>query len=419
MIDASHISQRLSLALALGLFVGLEREKRHKEAGLRTFAFAALQGALGAILGENYALMSLALLGVLITFLNLQTLRNNQGTELTTSAALLVTAFSGILCGLGHTLTPAAVAITTAALLAWKEPLAGFILGLRETELRSAILLAIFAFVIYPALPQGTIGPWGLIEPRAAWITVILIAGIGFVNYTLWHVYGDRGIELTGFLGGLVNSTVTVSELAEHVSETQGESTYAAYRGILLATAAMVLRNLVLMFILAPHVGLHMLGASLCMGVGGALALLASYDTKKMETLPPEQPALSLESPFSLSTVFMYGIFFLALQIAGTLSHHFLGTWGVYATSLIGGLFSSASAVAAAGALAAKGTVSNNVAATSAIIASLMSVLGNLPFVLRSGNKALTKRLAYTLGIVIGLGVLGAALQIHFTKVVS
>ena len=35
---------RLALALALGLFVGLERERRGKEAGLRTFGFAALFG---------------------------------------------------------------------------------------------------------------------------------------------------------------------------------------------------------------------------------------------------------------------------------------------------------------------------------------------------------------------------------------
>jgi uncharacterized membrane protein YhiD involved in acid resistance len=33
---------RLSLALAIGLFVGIERERRRKEAGLRTFAFASL-----------------------------------------------------------------------------------------------------------------------------------------------------------------------------------------------------------------------------------------------------------------------------------------------------------------------------------------------------------------------------------------
>jgi uncharacterized membrane protein (DUF4010 family) len=83
--------------------------------------------------------------------------------------------------------------VITAALLAWKEPLAGFSLGLSEVELRSAILLGILAVVIYPALPPGTIDPWGVVEPRTAWVTVILIAGIGFVNYVLWKLYGARG----------------------------------------------------------------------------------------------------------------------------------------------------------------------------------------------------------------------------------
>jgi hypothetical protein len=64
----------------------VERERRGKEAGLRTFAFAALLGCLGSLLGDAYALLAIALLGLLITFLNLHELRANQGTELTTSA---------------------------------------------------------------------------------------------------------------------------------------------------------------------------------------------------------------------------------------------------------------------------------------------------------------------------------------------
>ena len=51
---------RLALALALGLLIGLERERRGKEAGLRTFGFIALLGALGGSLGENFAILSLA-----------------------------------------------------------------------------------------------------------------------------------------------------------------------------------------------------------------------------------------------------------------------------------------------------------------------------------------------------------------------
>lgn len=88
---------RLALALAIGLFVGVERERQGKESGLRIFGFAALLGGLGGLLGDNYALLSLSLLGVLIVFLNLHTLWTNQGTELTTSAALLLIGFAGVL----------------------------------------------------------------------------------------------------------------------------------------------------------------------------------------------------------------------------------------------------------------------------------------------------------------------------------
>ncbi|MGI8548409.1 MAG: MgtC/SapB family protein, partial [Gemmatimonadaceae bacterium] len=71
--------QRLALALAVGLFAGLEREHRGKEAGLRTFAFVALIGCVGALLGESFALLSVGLTGVLIVFLNVQTIGAGEG----------------------------------------------------------------------------------------------------------------------------------------------------------------------------------------------------------------------------------------------------------------------------------------------------------------------------------------------------
>jgi len=241
---------RLALAVGLGLFVGLERERRGKEAGLRTFAFAALLGGLGGLLGEPYALLGLGLLGILVVFLNWATLRAGEGLELTTSAALLVTGFTGVLAGQGHTFTPVSAAVATAALLAWKERLAGFSLGLTERELRSAILLAMLAFIVYPILPEAPLDPWGLVEPRAAWLTVILIAAIGFANYLLLKLYGARGVELAGFLGGLVNSTLTVTELATRSRETGSHVGEVAYRGVLLSTAAMALRKAALLAIL-------------------------------------------------------------------------------------------------------------------------------------------------------------------------
>src|SRR6185436_20378279 len=100
-----QILMRLALSLALGLLIGLERERRGKEAGLRTFGFVCLLGALGGSLGLAYSITILLLVGVLAVLLNVQTLRANQGTELTTSAAMLVTCMAGILCGQGHTIS--------------------------------------------------------------------------------------------------------------------------------------------------------------------------------------------------------------------------------------------------------------------------------------------------------------------------
>ncbi len=401
--------ERLALALALGLFVGLERQRRGKDAGVRTFAFAGLIGCLGGLLGDPYALAALALIGLLVIFLTLHAVRADHGTELTTSAALIVIGFTGILCGKGHTFTPAAVGVLTAALLAYKESFTGFSLGLTETELRSAILLAILACVIYPALPESALDPWGLIEPRAAWITVLLIAGLGFGNYVLLKMYGAKAVELTGFFGGLVNSTVTVTALSSRVRENQGLAP-AAYRGILLATAAMLVRNAALLAFLAPRT---LASAAPALG----LMLVATIGLVLLRGRPRTPSGsgaagLPLQSPFSLSSALKFGLLFLALKVAGTLAQRSLGQFGFYAVSLAGGLISSASAVAAAGALAAadvKDARLATIAGTGAVIASLASTLVDLPLVARvARERALTQRMALALGLIVLVGLAGA-----------
>ena len=54
-----------------------------KEAGLRTFGLASLLGCMGSLLGPGYALMGLGLLGLLVIFLNVQSLlaRPGDGTD--------------------------------------------------------------------------------------------------------------------------------------------------------------------------------------------------------------------------------------------------------------------------------------------------------------------------------------------------
>jgi uncharacterized membrane protein (DUF4010 family) len=403
---------RLGLALAIGLFVGLERERRGKEAGVRTFAFAALIGCLGGLLGGAFAPLCIGLLGLLVAFLNIERLYTHKDTELTTSAALIVVGLAGLLSGQGHTLTPSALAVLTAALLAWKERLAGFSMGVTEAEVRSAILLAILAFVVYPALPEKTIDPWGMVAPRAAWLTVLLIAAIGFANYILLKTQGPKAIELTGFFGGLVNSTVAVAALAERVREDSALRD-AGYRGIILATMAMLVRNMVLLGILAPRalfVALPSLGLMFATGLA-----FMSGSLKPKGTPAQAAPVLELRSPFSLVSALKFGLLFLALSVIGTLAQDALGQLGFYAVSLIGGVVSSASAVASAGLLASQGTIPVDVAGAGAALAAVTSALVNLPLVARiAREQPFTRRIAWSLGAIAIAGLAGAHVGLRF-----
>ncbi len=402
---------RLGLALAVGMFVGLEREWRGKEAGLRTFGFTALLGGLGGLLGVPFAILAIGLAGLLVAFLNVQSLRAGEGTELTTSAALLVTAFTGVLCGAGHVITPSAVAVVAAGLLAWKEWMAGFSHKMSAGELRSAILLAILSFAVYPLLPDHPADPWGLIEPRAAWLTVIRIAAIGFVNYVLWKLFGARGVLITGFLGGLVNSTVTVTELSGRVPDGGRAVEDGVYRGVLLSTTAMALRNAILLGLLSPRT---LLGSLIPL----ALVLLSSaalaMASRSGEAVVGGAPSLALKSPFSLPSALRYGLVFLVLSVAATVAQRSLGAAGFYAVSAVGGLVSSASAVASAASLAAAGILSPTVAGVGAIVASLASAAVNVVIVARvARSPGLTRRVLLALAAVLALGLLGAWAQVR------
>jgi uncharacterized membrane protein (DUF4010 family) len=401
---------RLSLAVGCGVFVGLERE-HHGKAGARTFGLGALLGCLGGLAGNGSAILAMVFLGVLVCFLNWRQLKLHQTLGLTTSTALLIVGFAGVFSGQGHTFTPVAVSVITAALLAWKQPLSGFAVGLSDLELRSAILLAILSFIIYPILPAQAIDPWGLIEPQSTWVTVILIAALGFVNYVLWKIYGPRGIDITSFLGGLVNSTAVVAELAHRVKESGGGLLAVAYRGCNLATTAMLLRNSLLLAILSWPALVSSLVPMVLMVSASIFFAWRSF--KINDGLPDsEAPKLNLEQPFSLPAALRFGLIFLALHVAGTLAQRYLGMFGFYAVSIAGGLLSSASAVAAAATAAAHNEVPVAVAANGAVLASLTSTLIDIPLVAKvASQRSLTARLSLALGTIAGIGIAGVILH--------
>jgi uncharacterized membrane protein (DUF4010 family) len=214
----------------------------------------------------------------------------------------------------------------------------------------------------------------------------------GFVNYILWKLYGARGIELSAFFGGLVNGNFTVIEMSTRVRDSQGRFAGAAYRGILVAMPAMMVRNATLLLILAPVAWLSAIAPLSLMILTVAGLVFRSYLERPAAST--ETSTLQLDLPFSLPVALRYGALFLVLHIVGTLVQREFGESGFYVVTAIGGLLSNASAVAAAASMASQGAISPAVAGLGATIASLTSLAFSMSFVVRTRDRALVARLA-------------------------
>lgn len=125
------------------------------------------------------------------------------------------------------------------------------------------------------------------------------------------------------------------------------------------------------------------------------------------QNLIDETPDMKLDLPFSLPLALKYGVVFLGLHIVGGLTQRMFGDVGFYLVSIVGGLMSSASAVAAAAALASQGHLSPTVAGNGAVLASFTSIAFSLSFVVHSGNSQLIRRLAVAMACVVLTGTLG------------
>ena len=401
-IPTPIIAVQLAASLGIGMLVGIEREWANKEFGLRTFAFVSVLGMLSAHLPT--ALASVAFVGVLL-LIAASDVRNflaSRPLELTTSIAALLVFVAGYLVGVGHVFTPVASAIIITMFLAWKVELQKFAGGLTLEEIRSAVLLGLLGFVIYPIIPDRFVDPWQLFNPRAVWVIVIVIAGIGFANYVLLKLYGTRGVYLSAFLGGLVNSTAAAAQLARPLGAGNSASLGVAIAALLLTIVAMFARNLIILAIFSPAAIATAAGPLLVMAIGALI--LVRRSRAGVGDAPTE---IHLESPVSIARVLNFAGLFMLIQIVSTLGERHLGKFGFLGINILGGLVSSASTTAAAANMVAHGQLQPGVGGTGVVLASLASALINLPIIQRQGeNPALTRRLAT---LTVALTILGVA----------
>jgi len=371
---------QLAMATALGLFLGLEREWSDKPAGIRTFSLTSLLGAVFTIIatGTPYGTLLLAVGGLfvisqtlLIGVLGLLPDRSPDSLSLTTAVSLFVSYGVGILVASGFVLEGVTVAVLSSTLLVLKRELHGIAGGLSREELQSAIEFAILAFVVYPLLPAGVmqVGPVPF-EPRIAWLMVVTVAGIGIVNYGLVRTYGGRGIAVTGFFGGLASSAAVVGAMLDHVQQ-EAEAVQYGVAAVLLANAAMALRNLGIAVVFTISAGsiLYDVVAPLGVLVGGSFVvawLIADWD---------QQVDMAFASPFSLRSALAFGSVFLFILAGSTVAQSEFGTAGLYVSALVSGLVSSAGVTTSAVLLFRSGTIDSPETVVTILLATAASVL--------------------------------------------
>jgi uncharacterized membrane protein (DUF4010 family) len=391
----SHVAG-LVVALAVGMLIGVGRERRKgtggapsDAAGVRTFALVSLIGAIAAML-QSQAMLVIMGAGVIV--LNALSYRRFQSEHpgQTTEFALLATFAIGFMA-ISKLELAAGLGVGIALLLNSKSRLHTFAVSqLSERELDDATLLAGAALIILPLLPDRAIDPLGVVNLQVVWRLTILMLGVNALGYVARRTLGPQvGLAVAGLCGGFVSSILAIAALGRqaHADPAVLRSAVAGGAFSSIATAVelliiLALTNIHLLQFLGPGIAAMGIVAA---AYGGAFAMAAHHAPT------PAAPALGRAFEPKLAVVFAGG-FALMLLIAALLQR-WLGPSGAEFAIALGGFMDTHAATASAARLAASGTLYLPEAAFAALLAITSNTLVKMASAFAAGGRDFAVRL--------------------------
>lgn len=345
-MDTFDLFERLGLALAIGLLVGIERGWRGREgspgsrtAGIRTFALIGLFGGVLAALLPRAGPLPLAIIGLGFTLAFAAFQWREGATEndysITSVVAAVLVYSLGAFAVLGDMTVAAASGVAVAVLLAARQKLHEFLRSLTWPEIRSGFLLLAMTFLLLPILPKEPVDPWGVLVPYELWLLVILIALLSFFGYAAARIMGARrGLVAASAAGALVSSTAVTlnySRLAaKHPSSRNG-----------LAGAVCVawIVSLVRMTVIACALNQALIIA-LGLPIVAAVAVLGSAAVYfyRGDHSSAGDGGLTLQNPFELSAVLTFGLLLAIVLAASRILSDSFGGAGLFSLALVSGL---------------------------------------------------------------------------------
>ncbi len=395
----------LGEALALGLLVGVERYRgRHpgekKSAGVRTFAIFCLLGALcGIFATTGFTVITFAAVAALVLVGYYRSPSDSLG--LTTEVAALLVFWIGYLLSL-HETAAISLGIVLTIFLASKQLLHHFVKAeINEKEFEATLKFLAVVLVVYPILPDRSMGPYEFFNPRQIWGLVILVSTISYVGYFLIRWLGDRrGLLLGSLAGGIVSTTAVTMSLAERARAAPQTSRLMGAVAV-LANAVQGPRLLLLLWvvdrILAQSMALPLLVMA-AVGLLGAWILTRSAGGTSEVIVP-------LENPFSFRPALKFGLFFVAILLLVEVASQWLGDQGTLIASGIAGTASTSAVTLSVSEMFQDGSLTPRVAGLSILIAIGTNALAKWVMAWMNG----TRQMALWLGGGL-LTMLGAAL---------
>lgn len=396
------------IALALGALIGIERERKKEGtefAGVRTFILIAILGTLSAYLSQDFPyfwMVSFAGLVVLVGLSYLVTTRKNDDVGITTEIAAFLTFVLGMLCFTDEGMLLAPIfAIIVTTLLAIKPHLHRFAHRVSEKELINTLKFLIIAFVILPLLPDEVIGPWAVFNPFQIWLMVVFISAISFTGYILMKFIGpERGLGVTGIVGGLVSSTAVATSMAARVKES-GILMKAAVFATVVASSMMFLRMLFEVSVINPALLPQLSAPMMVMGVLGIILGIVVWKRTEVRHMDAD---LKLDNPFSLKPALIFGALFLTILFLSKIANIYLGSSGVYLASIISGV-ADVDAITISMALLAPDTISNNTAVTSITLAAISNTVFKFLITLFLGTRKFGRNIGIIFLVIILAGL--------------
>jgi uncharacterized membrane protein (DUF4010 family) len=409
----------ITVALGIGLLIGLERERRKGEgpgrgpAGLRTFAAASLAGAVSMLAGGR-ALLAVVTAGViaLVAIAYLRSRSDDPG--LTSETALVLTVLLGGLAT-EHAALAAGVAVILAVLLAARPVLHDFVRSvLSESELRDGLIFAAATLVVLPLLPDQPLGPFGTLNPRAIWMLVVLMMAIGAAGHVSMRLLGARGgLAVSGFASGFISSTATIGAMGAR-ARTTPELRGAAAAGATLSTLATVIQLAAVLTATSPATLQAMLVPLLCAGAAaaayGAIFTIAGLRQASSAELEPGRA-------FSLPGAVMLAATISVVMVISAGLREMFGETGLVLSAAVAGLVDTHAPAVAAATLAASGKIDAAAAVLPILAAMSMNTISKIVVAWTSGGASFALRLVPGLVLVVAAawaGAFGVDVAQHF-----